>query len=234
MNITLKNKEIVAQDTLRLEFELPEFVHFNAGQYSSITIPYLRHPDKKGNMRLFSFVNSPTDNTRYVITTRFRGSGFKEALYELKLGAQVEMGGVGGDFVLPDETDKPLVFIAGGIGITPYMSMLSYVFENNLLYNITLLYSNRDRASTAYFDWLQKMDQEHDNFRAIFVMTQDSLWEGESRHIDTSFVREYFPDYMNNVYYVVGPPKMSESVEGMLSHMNIDDEQIIHENFGGY
>ena len=234
MKVKIKNKKFVAKDTLRVEFELEKNIFFRAGQHSSITIEDIEFEDPRGNMRLFSFVNPPFDNKHYIITTRLRGSGFKEALKNLPDGSTVDMGGVGGDLVLPDDKSQPLVFIAGGIGITPFMSMLSHIFENNLPYKITLFYSNRDRESTPYFDEIEKWASKHENFDVMFLMTKDDTWKRERGHIDGNVISEYIDDINGSQYFVVGPPKMVKSVEQELLNVGIDEEQILRESFGGY
>lgn len=163
----LVDKKEVATGTLQVAFEVAEPFTFKAGQYCFITLKDLKYPDDRGNRRHFSIVNSPNKKGIIIFTTRESDSGFKKTLDELAIGTEVELGPIAGVFTLPDDTKKTLVFIAGGIGITPFMSMLQYLKETNNPYNITLVYSNRDQSSTAFLDEIQNFQFSILNFQLI-------------------------------------------------------------------
>lgn len=230
----ITSKKEVAKGTLETTFSVEEEVAFTAGQFIFVTLPELHYPDDRGNRRHFSIVNSPTEKGIIRFTTRVRESGYKQTLKELPEGTQVELGPIGGDFVLPEDTQQPLVFIAGGIGITPYMSMLQYMKDKNLSYNITLIYSNRDQQSTVYFNQLNELAKEIPNLKVIFVMTQMEDWNGEKGHIDVEFIKRHFPDVNSQKYFVVGPPVMSDALVKVLGDAGVVKELIKQENFSGY
>lgn len=227
----LKSKEEVAKGTLKVMFEVKEPFSFKAGQYCFITLPKLNYPDERGPKRHFSIVNSPNEKGIITFTTRITESGFKKTLNELPEGTEVQLGPIAGVFILPGfpglNTFKPLVFIAGGIGITPFISILRYVSEEKLPYKITLVYSNRDQASTAYLE-------EVKNYQPILTMTDDPSWKGEKRKVDSTFIKEYFPNVNDQSYMVVGPPPMVEAVEKALQEAGVSQENIRIENFTGY
>lgn len=223
----IADKKEVAMGTLQVTFQVGEQFSFKPGQYIFVTLKNAPYPDDRGNRRHFSIVNSPDEKGIITIATRLRDSGFKKSLKEFPVGTEVELGPISGSFILPEETSRPLVFIAGGIGITPYISMLRYVKNHNLNYQITLLYSNRDQASTAYFEEVQK-------FKSILTMTEDPAWAGEKRRIDAKFIKEYFPQVNANTYFVVGPPPMVEAVQKALQEAGVNLENIKIENFTGY
>lgn len=215
------DKKEIAAATLQVTFQVNEKFSFLPGQYVFVTLinpPVKRH---------FSIVNSPDEKGIITITTRLRDSDFKKTLKELPLGSTVELGPISGSFVLPEDTSRPLIFIAGGIGITPFMSILRYVKNHNLNYKITLLYSNRDQASTAYLEEVQK-------FKSILTMTEDPAWTGEKRKIDAGFIKEYFPNINSYGYFVVGPPPMVEAVQKALLEAGVEINNITIENFTGY
>ena len=230
----ISEKKVVAQGTLRAVFKLDEEVNFKSGQYFFITIPKLLFQDEKGNRRQFSIVNSPNEKNILTLTTRISDSAFKQTLSQLPLGSEVELGPIAGVFTLPEDKTKPLVFIAGGIGITPFMSMLSFISEEKLPYKITLVYSNRNQASTAYLDWLQELATKLSDFKLILTMTDDPTWTGEKRMIDSTFIKEYFPNVNENFYMVVGPPGMVEAIDKSLLEAGIESDNIKKENFTGY
>ena len=169
------------------------------------------------------------------LATRLRDTAFKKTLAELDVGAEVEVEEPKGDFSLPMETDRPYAFIAGGIGITVFRSMLRYIAEEGLPHRVTLLYSNRDRESTAFFDELAAMDRENENIRVVFVMTDDSEWEGEKRRVDADVLADHLEGGLGDyVYIAAGPPGMVDAMESVLSDAGVPDEQVLVQRFAGY
>lgn len=230
----IKNKEEIAQGTLMVAFQLKEPANFKSGQYIAVTLPHLNYPDGQGQKRLFSINNDPSDNTIIQITTRLSESGFKKTLNELPLESVVELGPIAGEFSLPENPTRPLAFIAGGIGITPFMSMLRHIIKEKLPYKITLIYSNRNQASAAYLDELQNYPLPPTAYRLILTMTDDPEWTGEKRIIDAQFIKDYFPRVNEQCYFVVGPPMMVNAVQRSLLEAGVGLENIKIENFTGY
>ena len=170
-----------------------------------------------------------------VFATRMRDSAFKRTLRELPVGSEVEVEPPKGTFGLPEDPSRPLVFVAGGIGITVFRSMLRFIHEERLPYRVTLIYSNRDRASTAFLDELRELEQALPDFRLILTMTQDSGWKGETRKVDAEFVNDYLEDDLNGyTFLVAGPPAMAEGVQGALQKAGVRDENVIAERYSGY
>lgn len=233
MKAVIKEQKEVAEGTLRVVFEVDQEVEFKPGQTFNVTLLNPHYKDSRGATRHFTIVNAP-DGNEIVMTTRLGPSAFKRSLKELLLETEVKIFSIGGDFILPEKPEGPLVFLAGGIGITPFMSMLQYMRKNNLPYQVTLVYSNRDQESAAYLKDLEKMDLEMDNFRMIPIMTDDLNWEGETRRIDAAFLQKCFPRLGDNLYYVAGPPKMVESIHQVLLEAGVEEENIKTENFTGY
>lgn len=230
----IADKKEVATGTLQVTFQVNEEVSFKPGQYIFVTLKNAPYPDERGNKRHFSIVNSPDERGIITITTRLRDSGFKKNLHQLAIGTEVELGPIAGSFVLPDDTSKPLICIAGGIGITPYMSMLRYEKTHNLGHKITLVYSNRDQNSSAFLSELESFAKTLPNFKLILTMTEDPSWQGEKRRIDANFIKEYFPEVNANNYFVVGPPPMVEAIQKSLREAGVDIENMVVENFTGY
>ena len=141
---------------------------------------------------------------------------------------------IAGTFTLPKEKKIPLVFIAGGIGITPFISMLRYINEQKLNYKITLLYSNRNKESTAFFKELEEIARKNKNIRIILTMVEDPEWQGETRMIDAKLLKDYFPETNRNIYMIAGPPGMVKAVADVLRKLGVDSENILLDNFAGY
>jgi len=231
MRARIKEKREVARDTLLVVFDLlGEEVDFRPGQYFWVTLLDPPYDDEKGPRRHISVVTSPNERGVLGLCTRLRDSAFKRSLAELPLGAEVEVEQPKGSFVLPEETDVPYVFVAGGIGITVFRSMLRYIAEEQLPYDVTLVYSNRDRESAAFLDELSQ-----DGARVVLTMTDDPDWDGETRRIGPELRRDHLGAELDSFRYLIaGPPGMVEGVTGRLLEAGVPDERIVSERFSGY
>jgi ferredoxin-NADP reductase len=236
MQAQIKEKTEVAKGTLMVVFDLlGREVDFIPGQYFWVELPDVGYSDERGLRRHISIVTSPNERGVLGLATRVRDSAFKRTLAEMPVGAEVDVEDPKGDLHLPEDTSKDYVFIAGGIGITVLRSMLKYIAEEDLPYRITLLYSNRDRASTAFFDELQELEQKIDGLELVFTMTDDDGWDGESRRIDADFVRDHVGgDLASHTYIVSGPPGMVNGVADALEGEGVPEEQVIRSRFAGY
>jgi ferredoxin-NADP reductase len=236
MRARIKEKREVAKGTLMVVFDLlGEEVDFTAGQYFWVTLLDPPYDDEKGRRRHITVVTSPNDRGVLGLATRIRESAFKRSLAELPVGSEAEVEQPKGAFVLPEDTDQPYVFIAGGIGITVFHSMLHYIAEENLPHRVTLVYSNRDRESTAFLDELQELDQAIPNLRVVLTMTDDPGWDGETRRIDASMLRDHLgADLDAFTYLIAGPPGMVEAMEVLLRGEGVPETQVRPERFSGY
>jgi ferredoxin-NADP reductase len=232
----IKEKREVAKGTLMVVFDLlGEQVDFQAGQYFWVTLLHPPYDDEKGPRRHISVVTSPNEREVLGLCTRLRDSAFKRSLAELPVGAEVEVEEPKGSFVLPEETDRPYVFVAGGIGITVFRSMLRYIAEEGLPHRVTLVYSNRDRASAAFLEELEELERENPNLRLVATMTHDPAWVGETRRIGPDLLRAHLDDDLGSfTYLVAGPPAMVEGVVEVLKGAGIPEEQIRSDGFSGY
>ncbi len=236
MRARIKEKREVAKGTLLVTFDLlGEEVDFTAGQYFFVTLPDVGDQDDKGLRRHITVVTSPNEKGVLGFATRMRDSAFKRSLGELPVGAEVEVEPPKGSFALPQDASRPLVFVAGGIGITVFRSMLRYIQEEGLSYRVTLIYSNRDRESTAFLDELRALESENANLRLVLTMTQDPGWEGETRKIDSEFLQDHLGENLDeNTFLVAGPPAMVEGVQQALDEAGVDEENVIAERYSGY
>lgn len=236
MRAQIKEKHEVAKGTLFVVFDLlGEQVDFQAGQYFWVTLLDPPYDDEKGPRRHISVATSPNERGMLGLCTRLRDSAFKRSLAELPVGAEVEVEHPKGSFVLPEETDLPLVFLAGGIGITVFRSMLLEIVEKGLPHRVTLVYSNRDRESTAFLDELTELAREHENVDLVLTMTDDAGWDGERRYIGPDLLRDHLDgDLAGYRYLLAGPPGMVEAVTEALHDSGIPEELVNPERFSGY
>jgi ferredoxin-NADP reductase len=236
MRARIKDKQEVAKGTLLVTFDLlGEEVDFKPGQYFFVTLPDVGHQDERGLRRHISVVTAPSERGGLGLATRMRDSAFKRTLAELPVGTEVDVEPPKGDFGLPEDISGPLVFIAGGIGITVFRSMLHHLAETGFPTQVTLIYSNRDRESTAFLDELQELEREHPELRMILTMTQDPGWEGETRKIDAQFLKDYLgEDLSQYTFLVAGPPAMVEGVQKALEEAGVSEENVIASRYSGY
>lgn len=232
----LKSKREVARNTMEFDFERPEGFEYLPGQFMNWI--YVNQPlkDKKGDRRSMSFSSSPTEPD-LKIAMRISDSAYKQSLIKAPMGTEFTIIGPAGKFVLPKASGTEYVFLAGGIGITPFRSMIKNAVDTHQSYPITLIYSNYSRADSSYYDELAGWAKEDPMFRFIPTMTGgekvESDWTGERSMIDETLLRKYVPDVMKPIYMIVGPPAMVDAMVALLQKLSLPKEQIIIEKFTG-
>jgi ferredoxin-NADP reductase len=236
MEAKIKEKREVAKGTLMVVFDLlGHEVDFKPGQYFWVELLNPPYEDEKGARRHISVVTSPNERGVLGLCTRLRDSAFKRSLAEMPVGADVDVEDPKGTFVLPEETDRPYVFVAGGIGITVFRCMLLYIHEEGLAHRVTLVYSNRDRESTAFLEELAALEQSMPNLRVVFTMTEDEDWVGETRRIDADMLRDTLEGELGDYEFLVaGPPGMVGAVVESLQGAGLPDEQVRPDKYSGY
>jgi len=236
MRATVKEKREVARETLLVVFDLGgQEVEFEAGQYFWVELLDPPYEDERGNRRHISVVTPPSERGVLGLCTRLRDTAFKRSLVELEVGDEVEVEQPKGSFVLPRATERPYVFVAGGIGITVFHSMLRFIADEGLDHRVTLVYSNRDRESAAFLDELRELERTLPGLTLVLTMTEDSGWEGESRRVDAAMLRDHLGSELGSFEYLVaGPPAMTEGVVEALGGAGVPEEQIRSDSFSGY
>jgi len=214
----------VAEGTLEITLKRPSNFSFEAGQYIQLSVPELLYPDYKGSSRVFSIVSTPLDKRFISIAFRNTGSGFKKTLKELPAGASVSIDGPHGFFTLPQDSLRQFVFVAGGIGIAPYFSIIRAAIENESTCHITLLYSNKHKDSATYLKELQNMAGQNENF----------ILKNKFGVIDGDFIHRSVKDIRDSIWHIAGPPSMVDNVRGALHKLGVGSEQVHYEGFVGY
>lgn len=235
MNTRFIEGEVVAEGTMRFRFEKPEGFTYRAGQSIDLFLIDPPETDKEGNKRAFTLASSPDDED-LAITTRMRDTAFKRTLGSMAPGVLMELEGPFGELTLPDRTDRPIVFLAGGIGITPFYAMSRYATAHTLPHRITLFYSNRRPEDAAFLDELIALQNPH--FTCIGTMTDmehsSRSWEGEIGYIDKAMLDRHLPDRENALYYLAGPMGMVAALRKMLNESGVSNDDIRTEEFTGY
>jgi ferredoxin-NADP reductase len=222
-----------AENIQSFYFESEPALRFRAGQYLMVTLPHMQ-VDDRGAERAFTIASSPAESL-VRLTTRFSrdSSSFKRALMALTPGATLAADGPFGDFVVRDD-DGPLVLIAGGIGITPFRSMLADQFASGRRHEITLLYSNSspDFAFRPFLDALAKCWAD---LRVVYTVTRPSLgWHGPTGRIGAEFIRDHVRAADLATFYVCGPTPLVNGMRASLAELDVDERRLVHEGFPGY
>jgi ferredoxin-NADP reductase len=234
MKATVAEKREVAKGTLLVLFAVDDYPDYRPGAYFWVELPDRGHQDEKGLRRHISLVTSPTDKGVVGLATRLRDSAFKRTLAELEVGAEVQVEEPKGSFLLPEDTDAEYVFVAGGIGITVFRSMLCFIAHERLPYRITLVYSNRDRESAAFLDDLEEFERRIDGLRVVLTMTDEEGWEGETRRLDADVLRDLLGDLDGKQFLIAGPPAMAEGVADSLRAAGVPEDRVTADKFSGY
>jgi ferredoxin-NADP reductase len=231
---TVAEKRKVAKGTLLVLLAVDGYPAYTPGHYFWVELPDRGHQDEKGLRRHISLVTSPTEEGVVGLATRLRDSAFKRTLAELELGDEVEVEEPKGSFLLPEDTSVDYVFVAGGIGITVFRSMLRYIADEELPYRVTLVYSNRDRESAPFLDELEELERRIDGLRVVLTMTEQEGWEGETRQLDADVLGELLGGLDDKQFLVAGPAPMAKGVSESLLAAGLPESSVLADAFSGY
>jgi ferredoxin-NADP reductase len=234
---TLLGRTEVAEGTMAFQFEKPKDFVFKAGQYIDLTLSSSQPGSSNGLTHTFSIASSPFEK-ELVVTTRMRNTVFKQALSILPVGAKVRIEGPMGSFNLHKNTDRPAVFLAGGIGIAPFLSMLSFATGEKLRHPIVLFYANRYLEDAAFIDALWQLEGANPRFRFVPTLTRTDKnyrgWKGETGHVTSEMLVSRVGIVRGPIYYIAGPPTMVAASRRTLSDVGVDEDDIRTEEFAGY
>jgi ferredoxin-NADP reductase len=234
---TLLGRTDVAEGTMAFQFEKPTDFVFNAGQYIDLTISDSRRRPANGLTHAFSIASSPFEE-RLLVTTRMRNTVFKQTLSILPIGSPARIEGPMGSFRLHKNTARPAVFLAGGIGIAPFLSMLSYATRERLRHSIVLFYANRYLKDAAFMDSVWKLECANPRFRFVPTLTRvtnnNGDWRGKTGHISSEMLVTRVGRLAGPIYYIAGPPTMVTATRRTLSEVGVDEDDIRTEEFAGY
>jgi ferredoxin-NADP reductase len=235
---TLLGRTEVAKGTMAFQFDKPNNFVFKAGQYIDLTLSGSQPQSgpSDGMTHTFSIVSSPSDE-EILVTTRMRGTVFKQALSSLPVGSGVRIEGPIGSFSLHNNTSRPAVFLAGGIGIAPFLSMLSYATQEKMRHPIILFYANRYLEDAAFIDALWKLERANPRFRFVPTLTRvanSNGWKGKTGRISSEMLLTHVGVLRGPIYYIAGPPTMVAAARRSLSEVGVDEDDIRTEEFSGY
>ncbi|HXY09662.1 MAG TPA: FAD-dependent oxidoreductase [Terriglobales bacterium] len=233
----LLNRVEVAHDTMAFHFEKPMGFDFKPGQSADLTLMNPPETDTEGNTRTFSIASAPFEN-QLMFATRMRDTAFKRSLKKVAIGTIVTMDSAMGSFTLHKNPAKAAVFLAGGIGITPFFSIVRQAEHDHASHKLYLFCSNRRPEDTPFLDSLQELEKSNPNFKLICTMTDMAKstqeWKGETGLVDKEMLSRHLTTLQGPIYYIAGPPAMVAGVRKMLVAANVDEDDIRAEDFAGY
>jgi|SRR5208283_1624593 len=237
MRICLKERRTETADVMSFIFDLGgQQLEYKAGQVLDYELDALAFPDERGNRRHFTISSSPTEKGIVMFTTRMRGSGFKETLRQAPIGYELTCETPEGEFILRQgDTRLSHVFIAGGIGITPYRSILRCSADMNEPLNVLMLYFSRLSSDIIFRLQLERIARQMPTFSLVNVLTEhEEGWKGEQGELGEAILRKWVPDPEGLCFWVSGPPGMVGTCRELLEHIGVKQQSIRTDRFMGY
>lgn len=223
----LKQKNKLSPDTFDFVFGLDKPLAYTAGQFMEWTLAQ-KKPDTRGSRRYFTLASSPTeDSLRIGVKFYPNGSSFKKALSELPIGGSIVAASLAGSFTIPKDPDKKLVFIAGGIGVTPFRSMIKYLVDQREKRDIVLLYFVKADVDAVYTELFKQAEKEIGLKNIINISERNGQVGAET------IVRQ-IPDFKERIFYLSGPHGMVDGFEKTLKGLGLSGSQIKTDYFPGY
>jgi ferredoxin-NADP reductase len=223
--------------TTGLYFERPDGFNFKPGQFANFTLDSAIATDAGGSTRSLSIASAPHEKD-LVVGMRMRDTGFKRAASALPIGSPFLLEGPYGNLILHRDITRPAVFLAGGIGITPFRSMIRHATEVGSAHRIFLFYSIRRLEEAAFLKELRAMHELDLHFKFIPTITHPDRaprhWRGEVGHISELMLTKWLPDFRIPVFYIAGPPGMVAGMRYILGEVGVPDDDIRAEEFAGY
>ncbi|MEX0877722.1 MAG: hypothetical protein WDZ40_02540 [Candidatus Spechtbacterales bacterium] len=220
---TLSRKEVATPNIENFWFKREKHFNFMPGQYLEYTLEHKR-PGGRGSRRFFTIASSPTEED-VLLTTKFSipGSSFKRKLRSMKKGDRMVAAKISGDFVPPADTAEKLVFIAGGIGVTPFRSMVKYFIDKNESRDVILLYAVNKKEDAVFRDIFEEAKKRF-GMKSVYI----------TERIDADIIKKEVPDFEERTFYISGPEPMVKSIERVLTKIKMPLKRIKRDYFPGY
>jgi ferredoxin-NADP reductase/Na+-translocating ferredoxin:NAD+ oxidoreductase RnfD subunit len=233
--LTLLRVEKLATGCYDFVFQPDRKPVFRAGQYLDWTLG-VRDPDARGNRRAFTIASAPSDDEVHLGVKFYQGpSAFKRSLLNMKPGDAIYGSQIAGDFTLPKDRNEKLAFIAGGIGITPFRSMLQEMINRRDDRSVVLLYGNNTVKEIAYADVFDRAEREL-GIKTVYAVASDAALDTNMHHgfIDADLIEREVPDFRERTFYISGPRAMVVTFQGVLKELGIRRSRIKVDYFPGF
>ncbi|SFM49784.1 ferredoxin--NADP reductase [Thermodesulforhabdus norvegica] len=218
-----------------LKLEKPRGFAFKPGQWTVLSLPEKGFSDEKGLARPLSIASAPFEDF-LLFATGLSESAFKKTLQRLSAGDEVFVDDPRGNLVFPEEAEGPVVMIAGGVGITPFRSMVLHALKTGWTHPLALFYSSKTPEEAVFLQEFFEWSGRFKNFTFVPTMTRVSPgqggWDGETGRVSVELIGKHFDSWRDAIYFVAGPPSMVDATQKMLAGMGIVQERIKLEGFG--
>lgn len=237
LTLKLKRAVQITPDTAEFVFQPDMPLSFKPGQYLEWTLGH-KKSDSRGNRRYFTIASSPTE-TELLLGVKFypSPSSFKKALAYLDDGGTLIASQLSGDFVLPRNKKKKLVFIAGGIGVTPFRSMIKYLLDTKQKRDIILVYANKTEGDIVYKNIFNLAAQTL-GLKVIYVINElkdkTKPWNGRIGYVDEKLIREEIKDFHERTFYISGSHSMVDSMVDAIKNLGLGPNRIKTDFFPGF
>lgn len=228
-------KEKIAKSTYSFFFDRTGIdFDFLPGQYIRMTVPH-ENSDDRGTSRFFTIASSPHETGHLMITTKLFQSTFKETLHALIPGTPVQFFGPMGNFILDESDRTPRVFLAGGVGITPFYSMIQYAAAKDLAIPMTLIASFTHPDEVVFYEELLRGTQKNKNFKIVYTVAQSATsWAGQTGKLSGDLLKENIANMSDASYAIVGSLSFVAATKELLRSLFILEGSISTEDFTGY
>ncbi len=227
MNLAKKGKIIsvkeIAKRTIEVAIKVSDDFNFCAGQYIWMMVPELKYPDKRGNTRMWSVASSPNKKGELDIIFRKSGSGYKKTLVEMAPGSEIIFSGPYGHMGLPEDNSPPVVFISGGVGVAPFLSMVRFSTETRSGHRITLISAHKSKEEIVYLDELLQIEKDNPNFKLLSIFGK--LRERQLRKLVNGHIGQ------KTIWSVIGPQGFVDFVGKYLNDRGVPFKDIIFQQF---
>jgi ferredoxin-NADP reductase len=234
-NIKLIRQEEVAEGTSAFYFEKPDGFQFKPGQFLRFTLIDAPETDDEGTGRNFSIASAPHE-PELMIATRTRNTAFKRVLSSMAPGAEIEIKGPYGRMTLHEDASRPAVILTGGIGITPFRSVVFAATQSGLGHRLN--HSNRRPIDAAFLEQLSRLAKINSNLQFVPTMTSSEVsadsWQGERGHINIDMLNRHVDSLRSAVFYIAGPAGLVSAMRQILRDAGVKEEEIRAEEFAGY
>jgi len=235
LDLVLHQKIAVSKDTFVFDFGKISNLKFVPGQYFEWTLPHIQL-DSRGNRRYFSISSAPHENLMMTVKFYSPSSNYKKALLQLENGGKIIASSLSGDFVLPKNKKKPIVFIAGGVGIAPFRSMIEDIVQKKEMVDIILVFANKTIDDILFENTFKKAEEF--GVKSYYVLTDKDKapagWTGPLGHIDENGLKSIVKDFNKRLFYISGPQLMVQNFEKIVMNMGVKRNHIKVDFFPGY
>jgi ferredoxin-NADP reductase len=237
LGLRLKAKIKLSPDAYDFVFPRPPQMAFEPGQYMEWTLGH-SDPDNRGNRRYFTLASSPTEpELRVGVKFYKQSSSFKQAMLKMNPQTEIVATQLAGDFVLPSDPNQKLVFLAGGIGITPFRSMIKYMLDTYDRRSVILFYANKTVDEILYRDVFDRAEREL-GLEVVYTLTDarrlPPSWKGRVGRLSPKLIQAMVPDYRERIFFISGPNNMVDSFKGVLRDLGVLEANIRTDFFPGF